>query len=68
MQQYEHNKLMGRMREMKVSQEKLAKEIGISTTSLSNKLHGKVDFATKEVFLVMKALNIDNPMEYFFEF
>ena len=68
MQLYEHNKLMGKMREMKVSQEKLSRAIGISTTSLSNKLHGKVDFTTKEVFIAMKVLNIVNPMEYFFEY
>ena len=66
--EYEHNKLMGLMREKKISQETLAKGMGISITTLSKKLHGKVDFTTKEVFLAMKVLGIDNPMSYFFEY
>lgn len=59
------SKLKGRMREMGYSQEKLAKEVGISAASLQNKLSGKSDFRLKEMKIISHVLSI-SPDDYFF--
>lgn len=66
MAKFDHSKLLGLMREKKYSQEKLAKEVGISTAALWNKLHNTSDFTDKEMFTIMKVLGIENPVAYFF--
>ena len=67
MAKFDHSRLMGLMREKKYSQERLAKEMGISEAALWNKLHNKSDFTDTEMFTVMKVLEIENPMRYFFD-
>jgi len=59
------SKLKGRMREMGYSQEKLAKEVGISSASLQNKLSGKSDFRLKEMKTISLLLKI-SPNDIFF--
>ncbi len=59
------SKLKGRMREMGYSQEKLAKEVGISSASLQNKLSGKSDFRLKEMKTISLVLKI-SPNDIFF--
>lgn len=59
------SKLKGRMREMGYSQEKLAKEVGISVASLQNKLSGKSDFRLKEMKTISLLLKIC-PNDIFF--
>lgn len=64
--QFNHDKLLGKMREKKVSQAKLATEIGISETALWKKLHNRNEFTSTEILTVMKVLGIDDPVPYFF--
>ena len=66
MRKYDHSLLLGKMREKGYSQEKLAKAIGISEYTLWNKLHNVSEFNTTEVLTIMKVLEIENPMPYFF--
>ena len=64
--EFDFSKLLGRMREKAVTQEEVAKAIGISATSLNNKLTGKVDFKNVETFAICELLGIDDPTPYFF--
>ena len=61
-------KLIGKMREMGISQEALAKEIGISQTSLNRKLNGHAQFVFEEINRICIALDIksSNIVDYFF--
>lgn len=65
-----HNKLRGRMREMGITVEQMAKYIGIVASTLTAKLQGKVDFKAKEIRLIIDALKIapEEVYSYFFEF
>lgn len=62
---FDFSKLKGRMKEKSMTQEDLAKQVGISTTTLGYKLSGKVDFKLKEALVISKVLDI-SPAEYFF--
>lgn len=59
------NKLRAKIKEKGLTQEKVAKIIGISENSLSRKLNGKKDFRLGEVILLCQALQIDNVEEIF---
>jgi len=63
---FNHSKLLGLMREKKFSQEKLAKEMGISSAALWNKIHNISEFTAKEILIAMKVLGIEDPLPYFF--
>ena len=63
---FDHSKLLGLMREKKYSQERLAKEVGISEAALWNKLHNISEFNAKEILITMKVLGIEDPIPYFF--
>lgn len=63
---FDHSKLVGLMREKKVSQERLSKTMGISTTSLWKKIHNKTDFTATEIKTIMLTLGIEDPKPYFF--
>lgn len=58
MQQYDYSKLLGRMREMGFTQEKLAKEIGLSECSLNFSLNNKRNFRQNEISKISSALRI----------
>ena len=65
---FDYNKLRGRIREKCLTQEELAKEIGISYVSLSQRLNNKLEFSGQEIYRTCGALEI--PLEeipvYFF--
>ena len=48
------------------TQKSLAKELGISSTSFSYKLHNKSDFKATEIDMLSERLEIANKDEYFF--
>lgn len=60
------NLLRGKIVEKGYTQEKLAKEVGISSNSLSRKLLGKREFTLTEVVSICKILGITDPVNIFF--
>lgn len=65
---YQYKKLRGRIIEMFDSQGAFAEKIGLSETSVSNKMTGKTGFDQRDMVKWCKALNIpiENAGEYFF--
>lgn len=65
---FNYSKLRGKIRECNLSQEQLAKAIGINKGSLSSKLNGQYAFTTKEIDSICKTLDISNDEigDYFF--
>lgn len=59
------NKIKGLMAENGLTQEDLAKELGITGTALRNKLSKKVDFKVSELILLCKIFNKN--IKIFFE-
>lgn len=66
--EFNHSKLLGRIRECGLTQEQLAKAIGISAFSLNRKLKNKSKFDSADMLAIGKVLNIplDEFGEYFF--
>ena len=62
---YKYKKLRGRIVERFGTQEKFAKEIGISETALSKKMQCKTGISQSDICLWSKLLEIE-PVEYFF--
>ena len=60
------DKLKGKMAEIKMSQEKLAKRLGITVQALNAKLNGRSQFTLEEVIKITKELNINDPVDIFF--
>lgn len=67
--QFDYSKLRGRIREEGLTQEEFAKKIGISPTSLSHRLTGKLEFSQNEIIKTMDVLSINKDVmdEYFFK-
>lgn len=66
--QFDYSKLKGRIKEVLETQEKYAEKIGISRTSLSKRLSGKLEFTQREIKVSCEILGIE-PSEipkYFF--
>lgn len=63
-----YSKLLGRIREMGLTQEQLAKEIGINKGTLSAKLNNQYSFTVKEILAIGKVLQIPKSeiSDYFF--
>ena len=59
-------KLRGRMAETGITQNALAKSLGMSRSTLSLKMNGKREFTLTELQIIVKVLNIDDPRSYFF--
>lgn len=59
-------KLRGKMVELRVTQGDLAKELGISPSTLNLKLNGKREFTLSEIWRIKLALNLENTDAYFF--
>ena len=57
---FDYSKLLGRMRERGFTQEKLAKYIGISESTLNSKLTNKTYFNSREIDRICEALDISN--------
>ena len=66
--QYDYSKLLGRMKEQKLTQVQLAETIEMSEGSLNAKLKNKRDFKQDEIIGVSKVLNIplNEIPDYFF--
>lgn len=60
------DKLKGKMTEMRVSQEKLSKALGITVQSLNAKLNGRSQFTLEEAIKISESLKLDNPVDIFF--
>lgn len=65
---YNYSKLLGRMRECRITQEQLAKEIGKNESTLSAKLNNRSQFNAEEMDAICKVLDIpgDEISTYFF--
>lgn len=65
---YDYSKLRGRIVEKKGNIKKFSYELGISETSLSNKLNNKSSFTQDEILESISILDIDdiNIKDYFF--
>lgn len=57
---FDYSKLLGRMREMGFTQEKLAKAIGINESTLHCKLNNKSYFNAREIDAICAVLHIPN--------
>lgn len=63
---FDYSRLKGRMREKNITQEQLAKMIGISTVSLREKLKGgRPYFKADEMLAISKALDLESVDAYF---
>ena len=58
MERYDYNKLLGKMREKRVTQDALAAKIGISSTSMNLSLNNKRDFRQDEILSICEVLDI----------
>lgn len=64
---FDYSKLKGKMREKNVTQEQLARQIGISSVSLRAKLKGgRPFFRADEMVLIGMALGIENELDEYF--
>lgn len=65
---YDYSKLRGRIVEKKGNIKKFSNDLGISETSLSNKLNNKTSFTQDEILDSIYILGIDNSKikDYFF--
>lgn len=65
---YNYSKLLGRLREKGITQEELARKIGLNPSTLNIKLKSKSDFSQTEIRMICEVLDI--PLEeipaYFF--
>lgn len=59
------SKLQGLLFNRGISQRSLARELGVTPKTLSEKLIGKKDFRWREVVVICRQLNITNPLEIF---
>lgn len=59
-------KLRGRLAERGLTQNEIATMLGVSLTSVNNKLTGKTDFSPKEMKILKLALNLETIDAYFF--
>ena len=68
MREYDYSRLLGRMREKGYTQEKLAKALGISETSLNHRLNNKLNFRQDEIVTARDILLIPRQKldDYFF--
>lgn len=60
--------IKGKIREEGTTYKKVAKEMGIETTTLNNKINGYTEFTTSEIHRLVDILNIPEDMiiKYFF--
>lgn len=65
---FNHSKLLGKIRECGLTQEQLAKSIGISKQTFSSKINNQGYFLSKEIYSICEVLKISirDIGEYFF--
>lgn len=68
MSEYDYSLLLGRIREKGFTQERLAKQLGISACSLNFSLNNKRNFRQDEILKICKILDIPGKSieRYFF--
>ena len=57
---YNYSKLLGRLKEFGLTQERLAKAIGINKSTLTLKLNGRSSFTQEEMDEICKVLDVSN--------
>ena len=64
-----HDKLKGRIKEVLGTQSRLAEELDLDETTISNKINSNTYFTQKEILKICSILNIsrDQIPEYFFK-
>lgn len=60
------DKLKGKMTEKRMSQERMAKGLGITVQSLNAKLNGRSQFTLEEVVKIAEMLSLKDPVDIFF--
>jgi len=65
---FDYSKLRGRIKELYKTETEFAKELGLSTVSLSGRLNNKLNFEQSEMLKIGEMLNIDKEdlHNYFF--
>lgn len=65
---FNYDKLLGLMREKKITQQELAKQIGNTTATLNLKLNNKARFKQTEIIKICEVLDIseNDIVAYFF--
>lgn len=66
--QFKYNRLLGKMTEKGYSQKAMAKELGITENSFSNKIKGRSSFTSLEVISMCEKLGISNSQIGFYFF
>ena len=61
------DKLKGKMAEQNISQEKMAKNLGITVQSFNAKLNGRSHFRLEEVVKITEILSLKDPVDIFFD-
>ena len=61
---FDYSKLLGKMRECGYTQEKLAQAIGVSKSTLNQKLNNKANFYHPEMQQICELLNISGSEVY----
>ena len=59
-------KLRGRLAERGLTQKEIATMLGVSLTSVNNKLTGKTEFSPKEMKILKMTLDLETIDAYFF--
>jgi len=62
------DKILGKMREMRLTQQRLSEELNISIVTLNKKLNGSFNFSWEEMEALIRILDIpkEEVAEYFF--
>lgn len=65
---FNYSKLLGRLKECGLTQEELAKKIGVNKSTLSAKINNQFSFSAKEIDSICRELDISNSEigRYFF--
>lgn len=61
-----YQRLKAEMLAYKVTQEKMAKKLGISTQAMNAKLNGRSEFTVKEARIITEILHLEDPASIFF--
>lgn len=60
------SKVIGRMAELNLKHQDMAKALGICKATFSLKINGRREFTRSEIQTMMLLLNITDPVPYFF--
>ena len=66
---FDGNKIKGKMRELKMTQDFVAQKLGINKSTFNLKVNGQMPFSQDEIAILIDLLNIlsDEIKAYFFE-